>query len=102
MCHPIRGLLIGPLVAPFAYWIGVMAWVGLVEARFDSFRALRELKLILVFGLPVAYAAALAWVLLLSTCFTGSAGCGRLPSCWPARSAGSALPRCSCSASKAA
>ncbi|MEO8653093.1 MAG: hypothetical protein ABI409_03115 [Ramlibacter sp.] len=61
MRHPIRGLLIGPLAAPFAYWIGVMAWAGLVEARFDGFQALRELKLILVFGIPIAYAAALAW-----------------------------------------
>ncbi len=61
MRHPVRGLLIGPLVAPIAYWIGVMIGGRLDQPRFDGFEALRELKVILAFGLPVAYAAALVW-----------------------------------------
>ncbi len=61
MRHSIRGLLIGPLVAPVAYWIGVMIWGRLDQPRFDGFEALRELKVILAFGLPLAYAAALVW-----------------------------------------
>ena len=61
MRHPLRGLLIGPLAAPVAYWIGVLIWGQLDQRRFDAFQALGELKVILAFGLPVAYATAIVW-----------------------------------------
>ena len=61
MRHPIRGLLIGPLVAPLAYWIGVMASAWIRDVRLDWFQALRELAVIAAFGLPIAYAVALVW-----------------------------------------
>jgi hypothetical protein len=61
MRHPIRGFLIGPMVAPIAYWIGVMAYAWLSDFRLDGSRALRELMVIVAFGLPIAYAAALVW-----------------------------------------
>jgi hypothetical protein len=61
MRHPIRGLLVGPLVAPIAYWIGVTAYAWGSDFRLDWFKALRELAAITVFGLPIAYAATLAW-----------------------------------------
>lgn len=59
MRHPIRGLLIGPMIAPLAYWIGVMAYAWLRDFRLSWFQALRELMMIAAFGLPIAYAAAL-------------------------------------------
>lgn len=59
MRHPIRGLLIGPLVAPVAYWIGVLMFVRRGSRGLDWYRALRELGVIVTFGLPVAYAATL-------------------------------------------
>lgn len=61
MRRPVRGLLIGPLAAPLAYWIGILIWAQLGERRFDAFEAVRELQVILAFGLPVAYGAALVW-----------------------------------------
>lgn len=61
MRHPIRGLLIGPTVAPFAYWIGVMVYGWRSEFRFDWFHSLRELMVIAAFGLPISYAATLVW-----------------------------------------
>lgn len=59
MRHPLRGLLIGPLVAPVAYWIGVLLFVRRDAVRLDLYRVLRELLVICAFGLPVAYAAVL-------------------------------------------
>lgn len=59
MRHPLRGLLIGPLVAPFAYWVGVLLFAQRDAGGLDFFRALRELKVIFAIGLPVAYAATL-------------------------------------------
>jgi hypothetical protein len=61
MRHPIRGLLVGPLVAPIVYWIGVTAYAWGGDFRLDWVRALRELAAITVFGLPIAYAATLFW-----------------------------------------
>ena len=59
--HPIRGFLVGPLVAPLGYWGGTIAnaWAG--GLRFDWSEALRELVTIAAFGLPIAYAAAFVW-----------------------------------------
>ena len=61
MRHPIRGLLIGPLVVPLGYWIGTMAYAWMSNFRLNWFQALRELLTVSVFGLPIAYAAALVW-----------------------------------------
>jgi hypothetical protein len=61
MRHPIRGFLIGPLVAPIAYWIGAIAHAWLRDFRVGWFQALTELAVIAAFGLPIAYAAALVW-----------------------------------------
>lgn len=61
MRHPIRGLLIGPMAAPMAYWIGVMAYAWIRDFRLSWFQALRELLIIAAFGLPIAYAAAFVW-----------------------------------------
>ena len=61
MRRPIRGLLIGPMVAPIAYWIGVMAYAWMRDSRLSWSQALRELLMIAAFGLPIAYAAAFVW-----------------------------------------
>lgn len=61
MPHPIRALLIGPVVAPIAYWIGAMADASVHDFRVSWFQALRELGVIAAFGLPIAYVAALVW-----------------------------------------
>lgn len=61
MRHPIRGLLIGPMIAPLAYWIGVMAYAWIGDFRLSWLNALRELVVIVAFGLPIAYAAAFVW-----------------------------------------
>ena len=61
MRHPIRGLLIGPLVAPIAYWIGVMVYGWLNDFRFDWHKSLFELVVSVAFGLPIAYAVTLIW-----------------------------------------
>ena len=61
MRHPIRELLIGPLVAPIAYWIGVIAAAWIRDVRLGWFQALRELAVIAAFGAPIAYTAALVW-----------------------------------------
>lgn len=61
MRHPIRGLLIAPMTAPLAYWIGVMANAWLSDFRLSWLKALRELMVIVAFGLPIAYAAAFVW-----------------------------------------
>jgi hypothetical protein len=58
MPHPIRGLLIGPVVAPIAYWIGAIAAAWVRDFRVSWFQALRELGVIAAFGLPIAYTAA--------------------------------------------
>jgi len=62
MKHPVRGLLLGPVVVPIAYWLGgtAHAWAR-QDFRFDVSHALRELLLIVAFGLPIAWAAALVW-----------------------------------------
>jgi hypothetical protein len=49
------------MIAPIAYWIGVMAYASLRDFRLSWFQALRELMMIAAFGLPIAYAAALVW-----------------------------------------
>lgn len=61
MRHPIRGLLVGPMIAPIAYWVGVMAYAWVRDFRLGWFQALRELMVIAAFGLPIAYAAAFVW-----------------------------------------
>lgn len=61
MRHPIRGLLIGPMIAPLAYWIGVMAYAWVSDFHLGWLKALRELVVIVAFGLPIAYAAAFVW-----------------------------------------
>jgi len=62
MRHPIRGLLIGPLIAPIAYWVGVMAHASIRDFRVVGwFQALREFAMIAAFGLPVAYLATFIW-----------------------------------------
>jgi hypothetical protein len=61
MRHPLRGLLIGPVVAPIAYWIGLMAYAWVFDLGLNWFEALRELVMIAAFGLPIAYAVALVW-----------------------------------------
>lgn len=62
MRHLLRGLLVGPLVVPVAYWVGITAyawWHDLFVSWFPH--ALRELAVIVAFGLPIAYVAAFAW-----------------------------------------
>ncbi len=49
------------MIAPIAYWIGVMAYAWVRNFRLSWFRALRELVMIAAFGLPIAYAAAFVW-----------------------------------------
>ncbi len=61
MQRPIRGLLLGPLVVPVGYWIGIMAYACIRGACADPNAALRELRVIFLFGLPVTYIAVLAW-----------------------------------------
>ena len=61
MRHTIRGLLIGPMITPLAYWIGVMAYALAGDSRLSWLKALRELLVVVAFGLPIAYAAALVW-----------------------------------------
>jgi hypothetical protein len=61
MRQPIRGLLIGPAIAPVAYWIGVTAYAWARDFRLNWFQALRELVMIAAFGLPIAYVAAFVW-----------------------------------------
>jgi len=50
------------MVVPIAYWLGGMAlaWVR-QDWRIDASHALRELLVIVGFGLPIAWAAALVW-----------------------------------------
>lgn len=61
MRRPIRGLLIGPMIVPLAYWIGSMAHAWASGFRVDWFQALRELVVVVTFGLPIAYATAFVW-----------------------------------------
>ena len=61
MRHPIRGLLVGPVVAPIAYWMGVMAAAWARDFHVSWFQAWRELGVIAAYGLPIAYAAAFVW-----------------------------------------
>ena len=61
MQHPVRGLLIGPLAVPIAYWIGTMAHAWSRDFRIGWSQALRELLVIIAFGLPIAYAVTLLW-----------------------------------------
>jgi hypothetical protein len=53
--------LIGPIAGPIAYWIGVMAYAWIRDFRVDLFQALRELMVIVAFGLPIAYAVTFVW-----------------------------------------
>ncbi len=61
MRHPIRGFLIGPVVAPLAYWIGAMVHAWIIDFRISWIQALRELMVIAGFGMSIAYAVALVW-----------------------------------------
>jgi hypothetical protein len=61
MRHPVRALLIGPAIAPIAYWIGAMAFAWFREFHLSWFQALRELMVIAAFGLPIAYGTAFLW-----------------------------------------
>jgi hypothetical protein len=62
MRRPLRGLLIGPSVVPVAYWLGVTAHALAGQGvRLDIVHALRELLVIVAFGLPLAWGAALLW-----------------------------------------
>lgn len=58
--HPVRGFLIGPVVAPIAYSIAMAADAIAHNVPFRPSDAVRELLVILMFGAPVAYGAALA------------------------------------------
>jgi len=49
------------MIAPIAYWIGVVAYAWVRDSRLDWFQALRELAMIAAFGLPIAYAVTLVW-----------------------------------------
>ena len=49
------------MIAPIAYWIGVMAYAWVRDLGLSWFQALRELVMIAAFGLPIAYAAAFVW-----------------------------------------
>jgi len=49
------------MVAPIAYWIGVVAYAWVSDFRLDWSQALRELVVIAAFGLPISYAAAFVW-----------------------------------------
>ena len=61
MRHPIRGLLIGPLVAPIAVWIAGTVFAWHVDISFSWTRFWRELALSTAEGLPITYAATLVW-----------------------------------------
>jgi hypothetical protein len=61
MRHPVRGLVIGPLVAPPVYWIGVAANAWIHHVRLDWFESVRELSVIVAYGLPVTFVATLVW-----------------------------------------
>ena len=61
MRHPIRGLLIGPMIAPVAVWIFAMVAAWARDFRLNWLQALRELGAITAVGLPIAYAAAFLW-----------------------------------------
>lgn len=49
------------MIAPLAYWVGVMAYAWASDFRLSWLKALRELVVIVAFGLPIAYAAAFVW-----------------------------------------
>lgn len=57
----IRGLLVGPLVAPAGYWIGTVAYAFASGLHGGWPEAIREIVPIAQFGLPVAYAATIVW-----------------------------------------
>jgi len=59
--HPIRGLLIGPLVAPLGYWLGSLALAWADGRRPGGWQAGRELVVVAAFGLPIAYGATVLW-----------------------------------------
>ena len=59
--HPIRALLIAPLIAPPAYWIGVTAGAWSRGLQVNPSQAFRELAVITAFGLPIAYFVTLVW-----------------------------------------
>jgi len=61
MRHPIRGLLIGPLVAPIALWIAGMVFAWQQDVRVSWTGLWRELLFVAAFGLPIAYGATLVW-----------------------------------------
>lgn len=49
------------MIAPVAYWLGVMAYSWVRDFRLGWFQALRELVMIAAFGLPITYAATVVW-----------------------------------------
>jgi hypothetical protein len=53
--------MIGPLVAPPAYWLGVVGNAWISGARLEWFDAARNLAVIVAYGLPVTYAVTLVW-----------------------------------------
>ncbi len=59
--HPIRGLLIGPPVAPVGYWLGSLALAWADGRRPGWSQAGRELAVVAAFGLPIAYGATVLW-----------------------------------------
>ena len=59
--HPLRALLIAPLIAPPAYWIGVTVAASIQGFHSSTSQALRELAVITAFGLPIAYLITLVW-----------------------------------------
>jgi hypothetical protein len=59
--RPVRGLLIGPVVAPIAYWVAMTADAMVHDVSFNLGHALREVLTICAFGIPIAYAVALVW-----------------------------------------
>ena len=61
MRRPVRGFLIGPVVAPIAYWLAMTADAVAHGVSFSLSHALREGLVIGAFGLPIAYGVALVW-----------------------------------------
>ncbi len=61
MQHPIRGLLVGPITPPIAYWVVASAHALANGSQFSWLEALRELAVVAAFGVPISYAVALIW-----------------------------------------
>jgi hypothetical protein len=54
----LRGLIIAPIVAPVGYWLAMAIAAAARGESFSIRHAVRELGVILLFGMPVAYVAA--------------------------------------------